>query len=252
MLLPSPRFRAFSLIELLVVIAVIALLLALLLPAMRAARDKASEVKSVSNLRELQAANIMYANDHDGSYVPVRFGLTSGWNNSGDGTATDSRWMKNIAFLQYLGVPEQTPESWASVAKSGKPVRIRRGTDVFTDGTYTVGWNNSDLIFSPNGLGTGSRWSLRVPEVRYPNKLIAFAECTDWMAGHTASGVYVIDKWTEAYDQGQTIPYPNMVGPAFRYNGRAAVVTFSGAVQLLTRAEAGDFSRWSIRAAGNQ
>ena len=60
------RLRGFSLVELLIVIGIIALLLAILLPAAGAAREHSRRVKCMSNLRQLTAAWLMYANDNKG------------------------------------------------------------------------------------------------------------------------------------------------------------------------------------------
>lgn len=62
--------RAFTLIELLVVVAVIALLIGLLVPAVGGARRRAQGAVCVSNCRQLQLANEMYASDARGHYAP--------------------------------------------------------------------------------------------------------------------------------------------------------------------------------------
>jgi prepilin-type N-terminal cleavage/methylation domain-containing protein/prepilin-type processing-associated H-X9-DG protein len=59
------QMRGFTLIELLVVIAIIAILASILFPVFAQARDKARQTTSISNLKQMGLAFMMYVQDHD-------------------------------------------------------------------------------------------------------------------------------------------------------------------------------------------
>lgn len=61
--------RAFTLIELLVVIAIIAILAAILFPVFAQAKLSAKKSASLSNIKQITLANIMYENDYDDNFV---------------------------------------------------------------------------------------------------------------------------------------------------------------------------------------
>ena len=60
------RSGGFTLVELLIVIGIIALLVAILLPALNRAREMSRRTVCLSNIRQLTAAWLMYAGEHQG------------------------------------------------------------------------------------------------------------------------------------------------------------------------------------------
>ncbi len=87
---------SFTLIELLVVIAIIAILAAMLLPALQKARDKATAISCVSNLKQSSLACIMYTSDNNG-VIPFGFGAyTTQMGN------TAGSWCDLVVHFKYM------------------------------------------------------------------------------------------------------------------------------------------------------
>ena len=92
LLLGKKRRAGFTLIELLVVIAIIAILAAMLLPALASAKIKAQGIYCLNNMKQLQLAWAMYADEY-GQRLPLNAstsGATTG------ATNTNPNWVTGI------------------------------------------------------------------------------------------------------------------------------------------------------------
>jgi prepilin-type N-terminal cleavage/methylation domain-containing protein len=172
--------RGFTLIELLVVIAIIAVLAALLLPALSRAKQQGQKIECMNNLRQLQLAWQLYADDHDG-WLPrndgggqdagrfyYKYAWTAGWldyeANNSDNTNT---WvmMNNShgtigAYTASAGIYKcPSDKSWA-LNGGQRHNRVRSyamnslmGSKQYSyinpNATYWVYWRQADLGKAP-------------------------------------------------------------------------------------------------------
>jgi prepilin-type N-terminal cleavage/methylation domain-containing protein len=196
----------FTLIELLVVIAIIGILAAMLLPALSAARQKARATTSLSNLRQIQLANTMYASEHDGWYIQAKAQISSGPN-------VYRIWQENPAFYKYLGQNgtwnyPNFPPMLHSPLVDRKVVIMSYGYNI-TRGT--VDGANNNVTTSRN------------ESMESPTTVLAFAESQDMQILLSQANAYT---GTEAYGA-QRI--------AYRASGNTLGVFHDGHTETLPR-----------------
>lgn len=131
--------RAFTLIELLVVIAIIAILASILFPVFAQAREKARQTVCVSNMMQIGTALLMYNQDYDELYVPIRVALENGPHGEANSVLT---WRNVIQpYIKSFDV-FSCPSN-----PNGKPIG---------PGTAGTGWNDLTTLnaegwqFTPN------------------------------------------------------------------------------------------------------
>ena len=215
--------RGFTLTELLVVILIIAVLAVLSLIGTRKFRDMADKSVSIRNLSQIQIANVSYASDHNGNFVPIRY-------NDENGKAT--RWFQQREFLAAL-VGEDLDKSGQQslTVPTGilDPKVVRARKDLY-DRLYTsYGMNDTGLKL---GGDPGLDSSHNMNRITDPARSMAFATATDFRVTYNSRFKWNFDNPNDTKTAAGDL--------AYRHGDKALVVYFDGHVGEMSK---GDFER---------
>lgn len=171
---PRRAWRScFTLVEFLIALGIIAVLASLTFPAIESGMGVAQSSKCLSNLRQIQAANLLYAGDHNGQFVPLR-------------NASGQPWYEIADYLSYLANTNVFP----------KRVLCPKAGPIFQYYAGGYGGNATAL-----GLSNPSQMN-----VAHPAESMAFADALDWnvsIGGQNGyQGVDVYTASTIAYRHG--------------------------------------------------
>jgi prepilin-type N-terminal cleavage/methylation domain-containing protein/prepilin-type processing-associated H-X9-DG protein len=213
-----PLTAGFTLVELLVVITITVILAALSVlgfSRMRAAGDRAT---TVGVLRQLQMANIGYAADHNGQYVPLS-SMDENNNRIND-------WHQSSVFLAYLTGDSSNLEKGQPVTSSVPisildPVVVRAKQRLWNRLFASYGYNQVGMP----ALSAGKDRSFKATQLTNPTATAAFITATDWIAKYEGRLL-----WKSSPVEGKSTDGK----VAFRHGNRAIVVYYDGSSGMVT------------------
>ena len=215
----------FTLTELMVVVLIIVVLALVALFGVRRLRDGADKSVSARNLAQIQIANMTYATENNGRFVPIRVN---------DDKGNPTRWFQDLEFLSNLtGIPFDDLDR-----KMATPIplqmldpKVVRARKPLHDRIYTsYGMNDTGLQLGgePN-LNSGHNLN----KLADPSRTMAFATATDFRVTYNSRFKWNFENPNDSKTANGEI--------AFRHNDKVLVVYFDGHCGELGKA---DFERF--------
>ena len=215
--------KGFTLIELLVVIAIIGILASMLRPTLQKARERARQIRCMTNQKQIYVAMVEYAADYDDYIVPFYNGVNYTWE---DLLKTYTKGGKE----GYTGYRQRADGSYVffEYMLFFCPTRHAMGHQFSMNGYYTTYTANNNVMGDPmkpkaDPWNPGGGTSVLNPitkfsDHKYQEMIVLLLE--GGLLGHVCYGISNIEK-----------PY----GGQFDHNGQQNVLCMGGNVKMLKR-----------------
>jgi prepilin-type N-terminal cleavage/methylation domain-containing protein len=161
--------RGFTLIELLVVIAIIAILAAILFPVFAQAKLAAKKTVSLSNLKQIGLASLMYSNDYDDYTMPAYY--------SQNGFASINYWWGYLAPPASIDLTQGFLQPYAKSQGINADPAFQDVVSQNTLGSLGYGYNDdyltvADANYNQNGISSSA--------IQVPASTLTFVTSAQW------------------------------------------------------------------------
>ncbi|GHC03463.1 hypothetical protein [Cerasicoccus arenae] len=157
----------------------------------------------MSNIRQLQIANALYASEHAGQYVPIL-------SRNEEGTLT--RWLENEDYRALLGIAKE--QAWPDELISPNANVLASDGERRFDRSYAM-----NITGFTGYSDAGNAWQINSYKLENPSDVIAMTDALDWIVSYYGSAKY----------KGAEESLNSAV--AYRYNEKAAVAYYDGHVE---------------------
>jgi type II secretory pathway pseudopilin PulG len=227
----TPRRRrpaAFTLTEVLVVIVIIITLAALSMIGISRIRSAGDRAATITIMRQLQIANMGYATDHNGQYMPI---VVKDENQNLD------EWYSNATFRTYLtGDPSELEKTTGELLVAPEsildPIVVRSKKRQWDRLSASYGFNATGLSWPADHKSPPM--SYRITDVANPSRTAFIVTATNYQVSHRGRNL-----WKNSPIEGKTTDDKI----AYRHMDKAIVIYYDGSTGFITLDDMARFDR---------